>query len=295
MKILDMVYAVLEKFGRPMTPKEIYSKIEKSGMWRNPGKTPADSIGAALYLDVKEAGTRFKQVGRGSFFLKPDNSKAGCVYVLKNPKSLKNENWLKIGFAKESDDRLGNLNSAVPYDFELVAELHDQNYQKIEKFFHKMLRRFRVNDKHEFFLMTPEEAIDDLEAFQELHPDAKIVYGPDYRRAKLKKNPDKRSAKCGFSVRMPTGTVIAEDKAKNTFAKTIVALGVKRVSALGCTTLLSKDLSDFGRYKDSAVAIGGGWFVNTHSSTKVKIAKLTSIAKKLGVAIKVKNDCLMRR
>jgi restriction system protein len=71
MSLLDTAYEVLKKSGSPMTPADIIRPIIESGMWTTKGKTPEQTLGARLYVDIKKLGTksRFANVGNGRFAL----------------------------------------------------------------------------------------------------------------------------------------------------------------------------------------------------------------------------------
>lgn len=53
-----------------MTPKEIVALVLDSGRWTTTGKTPWDTLSAALYCDIKSngKGSRFSKVGKGQLF-----------------------------------------------------------------------------------------------------------------------------------------------------------------------------------------------------------------------------------
>ncbi len=67
---LDAAAKVLEEAGKPLNRMEILEAMETKGYWSSPkGKTPGDTIKAAIYTEIKKKGkkSRFKQVGRGLF------------------------------------------------------------------------------------------------------------------------------------------------------------------------------------------------------------------------------------
>ena len=70
MNILDAAYEVLKSAKKAMTPKEIVALVLDSGMWTTTGKTPWDTLAAALYCDIKNngKGSRFSKVGKGQLF-----------------------------------------------------------------------------------------------------------------------------------------------------------------------------------------------------------------------------------
>ena len=71
MSLLDAAYEVLKKSGRPMSPSDMIGPILESGAWATKGKTPAQTLGARLYVDIKKLGakSRFVNAGNGRFTL----------------------------------------------------------------------------------------------------------------------------------------------------------------------------------------------------------------------------------
>ena len=71
MSLLDAAYEVLKKSGRPMSPLDMIVPILESGAWTTKGKTPAQTLGARLYVDIKKLGakSRFVNAGNGRFAL----------------------------------------------------------------------------------------------------------------------------------------------------------------------------------------------------------------------------------
>ncbi len=71
MSLLDAAYEVLRKSDCPMSPSEIIRPILESGTWSTKGKTPEQTLGARLYVDIKKLGakSRFVNVGNGRFVL----------------------------------------------------------------------------------------------------------------------------------------------------------------------------------------------------------------------------------
>ena len=71
MSLLDAAYEVLKTSGVPMSPADIIRPILESGMWTTKGKTPEQTLGARLYVDIKKLGvkSRFVNVGNGRFAL----------------------------------------------------------------------------------------------------------------------------------------------------------------------------------------------------------------------------------
>lgn len=68
----EVAYLILKKQGRPLSPVEITSLALANGILSTTGKTPAATMGARLYVDIKEKGeaSKFIKINRGKFALK---------------------------------------------------------------------------------------------------------------------------------------------------------------------------------------------------------------------------------
>ena len=87
-------------------------------------------------------------------------------------------------------------------------------------------------------------------------------------------------------VTMPDGTVIENDKAKDTFVEVICRIGIERVRPLGlkfCKVPIISNTRD-AKYGKAQVPVDGGWLILTHSSKKKQLDK---IAKALKIKMKV--------
>ena len=75
MDLLDLVYDVLRRTDKPMRPTEIAAALLRDGLWQTQGKTPAATIGARIYMDIKKNGasSRFVKIGIGQFALAEAN------------------------------------------------------------------------------------------------------------------------------------------------------------------------------------------------------------------------------
>lgn len=71
MSLLDATYEVLKKSGCPLSTTDIIRPILEAGAWTTKGKTPEQTLGARLYMDIKRSGarSRFVNVGKGRFAL----------------------------------------------------------------------------------------------------------------------------------------------------------------------------------------------------------------------------------
>lgn len=97
------------------------------------------------------------------------------------------------------------------------------------------------------------------------------------------------SPKTGLCVILPNGDFIQETKACDTLVEAIKAAGVMQVRALGykyCHVPLVSNTID-AKYGSAQKAVGGGWYVQTHSNTKDKKKMLDKISKALNLGWKV--------
>ncbi len=102
----------------------------------------------------------------------------GCIYIFTNPSF---EEYVKIGYAKDVQKRLNELNSssAVPFAFRIYAtyevssELSDKKVHAIlDKLNPDLRSKETINGKErirEFYAMTPEDAYSILEAIAEIN------------------------------------------------------------------------------------------------------------------------------
>lgn len=89
----------------------------------------------------------------------------GYIYIMTNPCL---QNMVKIGYAKDVEERRKQLSTtALPYDYEVYAtyetpgKLEDK---KLHKLIDNLNPDLRVSKNREFFVMSPEDAYDLLEA-----------------------------------------------------------------------------------------------------------------------------------
>jgi hypothetical protein len=90
--------------------------------------------------------------------------KAGWVYAVSNPSM---PGILKIGrTAREPDARLREMNgrTETPTPFRMEAVIRSVNAPWTERAVHERLAARRVNDRREFFRVTPAEALTTMEA-----------------------------------------------------------------------------------------------------------------------------------
>lgn len=68
---LDAAAAVLAEADGPMGSKELVDRMLADGLWQTGGKTPANTLYAAILREIGKKGdaSRFRKVGRGRFAL----------------------------------------------------------------------------------------------------------------------------------------------------------------------------------------------------------------------------------
>jgi hypothetical protein len=71
LSVLDAAAAVLAAVDEPMGSKELVEQMLADGLWQTGGKTPANTLYAAMLREISKKGdaSRFRKVGRGRFAL----------------------------------------------------------------------------------------------------------------------------------------------------------------------------------------------------------------------------------
>ena len=127
----------------------------------------------------------------------------GYIYIMTNP-ALKD--MVKIGYATDVEARRKQLSTtALPYDYEVYAT-YETSGNLEDKKLHKMIDNLnpdlRVTANREFFVMTPQEAFDLLEAIA-------VISGTKDKLKKIKEPIEKKQvvrkppvnfAKCGIPI-----------------------------------------------------------------------------------------------
>jgi len=72
MNVTEAAAHVLGEVAKPLTAKEITDRIMSAGLWKTAGKTPAATVAARLYMDIKTSGEKspFVLVGPQTFGLR---------------------------------------------------------------------------------------------------------------------------------------------------------------------------------------------------------------------------------
>lgn len=78
MSVQNAAIQVLKEAGRPLHSDEITKLISETGLWTSNGKTPAATVSARLYADIKKNkdNSPFVKAGRQTFALRDFNREA---------------------------------------------------------------------------------------------------------------------------------------------------------------------------------------------------------------------------
>lgn len=105
-------------------------------------------------------------------------SEEGVVYILTNP-AFKTF-YIKIGFTTNLKTRLNDLyNTSVPLRFKVYALMKTIKYKQAEKMIHSAFKASRIGDDREFFMLKPEEALEQMKIVAEGLEAQVIVYDED--------------------------------------------------------------------------------------------------------------------
>lgn len=90
MNILEAALTVMQQTGTPMKVEAITNEMLRQGLWDTKGKTPAATVGARIYMDIKENGnsSAFVKVQRGLFALNGSNTVSPAVDTPRRSKKL---------------------------------------------------------------------------------------------------------------------------------------------------------------------------------------------------------------
>lgn len=127
----------------------------------------------------------------------------GVIYIMTNP-ALKG--MVKIGYATDVETRRKQLSTtALPYEYELYAT-YETSGKLEDKKLHKMIDslnpELRVSSNREFFVMSPKEAFELLEAIATISgtkDKLKRVKIPEAKKQVVRR-PPVNFAKCGIPV-----------------------------------------------------------------------------------------------
>ncbi len=108
----------------------------------------------------------------------------GVVYILTNP-AFKTF-YIKIGFTTNINDRLKELyNTSVPLPFKVYALLKTTKYKQAEKMIHSAFKASRIGNDREFFMLKPEEALEQMKVVAEGLDAIVIIYDDNGNEKKI--------------------------------------------------------------------------------------------------------------
>jgi restriction system protein len=92
MAFWDGIRTVLKEADEPLHARVITERILDRGLWQSEGKTPAATVAARLYSDIKKNGkaSEFIQAGKATFALNPDIEEPGEPPATSFTKGLSN-------------------------------------------------------------------------------------------------------------------------------------------------------------------------------------------------------------
>ncbi len=127
----------------------------------------------------------------------------GYIYIMTNP-ALKD--MVKIGFAKDVEARRRQLSTtALPYEYEVYATYETQGNledKKLHKMIDNLNKDLRVSKNREFFIMSPQEAYDLLEAIATISGTTSKLKKAKEKASKKQsvKKPPVNFLKCGIPI-----------------------------------------------------------------------------------------------
>lgn len=101
MTILDAAAKILKDTGRPLHVKEITQRMIKTALWVPKGKTPAHTVGATLYTEIKKNGDQ-------STFVKT----APKTFALRNIRDVKKPESSNVSASTDSKETYSFLDAA---------------------------------------------------------------------------------------------------------------------------------------------------------------------------------------
>ena len=120
MSAIKAAYKVLLEAGTPLSIEEITHRILSKKLWRTKGKTPASTIGARIYSDIKKQGdeSKFIQVDKRIFTVRANHSGI-TIDTLNESKTL--------SFADSAEKVLNELAHRKPMHYQVITDLALQN------------------------------------------------------------------------------------------------------------------------------------------------------------------------
>lgn len=128
----------------------------------------------------------------------------GYIYIMTNPCL---QNMVKIGYAKNVEERRKQLSTtALPYEYEVYATYETSGKledKQVHKLIDKLNPDLRVAKNREFFMITPEDAYELLEAIAMIsgsQDKLKKIKVTDTSSVQKTKRPPMNFSKCGIPV-----------------------------------------------------------------------------------------------
>lgn len=170
----------------------------------------------------------------------------GYIYIMTNP-ALKD--MVKIGYATDVETRRKQLSTtALPYEYEIYAT-YETSGNLEDKKLHKMIDNLnpdlRVTSNREFFVMSPQEAYDLLEAIAVISGTKEKLKKAVIEEAKKQKvrRPPVNFKKCGIPIGAelvfiddPNVVVTVVDERKVSYKEEITSLSAISDSIKGYST-----------------------------------------------------------
>ncbi len=196
-------------------------------------------------------------------------SKIGYIYIMTNPCL---QNMVKIGFASDVEARRKSLSTtALPYEYDVYATYQTSGNLEDKKL-HKMIDNLnsdlRVSKSREFFVMTPEEAYELLEAIATISGTTDKLKRTKVSKIKEQhvKKPSVNFSKCGI----PKGAELVFTKDPSI---RVVVSTDRKVEYEGELTSLSRITGDYFGYPTA-----GPQFFTYNNELVSDIAKRTQWA-----------------
>lgn len=126
----------------------------------------------------------------------------GYIYIMTNP-ALKN--MVKIGYSTDVEKRRQDLShsTSIPDDYQIYATYETEGKLEDKKLHHlidKLNPDIRYNPKKEFYIMSPEDAYDLLEAIEYISGTTGKLKKHKNNPIQTTKKPQINFAKCGIPV-----------------------------------------------------------------------------------------------
>ena len=126
----------------------------------------------------------------------------GYIYIMTNP-ALKN--MVKIGYSTDVEKRRQDLShsTSIPDDYQIYAIYETEGKLEDKKLHHlidKLNPDIRYNPKKEFYIMSPEDAYDLLEAIEYISGTAGKLKKHKNNPIQTTKKPQINFAKCGIPI-----------------------------------------------------------------------------------------------